>query len=275
MLSYSYHLDGDHQWTIQLFLEDPEQFIREMDKTTSMCKKQREFFILSAVIPYLEKSWRDCISSNDREEVCKILASLSCSLNSGLVVRRALHQLFHLICKENFGSREENLMVVEKIIRSSILSSETLFSNDEHSQQNLKLDVYSRILWLALMRQVLQGNSPVVDQKQDLQKMQGMLKTLKAKRKDVFRYSLEFIQKTIYHLLKLRNKSTPSKKSIAFLDECLEFCRNEKMKGEDLTFLPKVAEEKRRISIPKKRDDWFHLHCVLIYLHQKVSHFCN
>ena len=270
-----FSVDGNYIWTIQSFLENPDQFIQEMDKTTGIVKKQREFFILSAVLPDLEKSWGECLTSNDREEVCKILAKLTCSLNSGKVVRRALQQLFHLICKENFGSSNENLMVVEQTIRSSILSSERLFSKDEHSEQNLKLFVYSRILWLALMQQVLQDKMLVVDRKEDLKTMQEKLKRLKIKRKDVFRYSLELIQTIISHLLRLHNKSTATKKLIDSLNECQEFCRKKEIKSEDLNVLRKLNQEKSKSFQPTKRNEWFNLHCILIHLHGMVSHFCD
>lgn len=270
-----FSVDGNYIWTIQSFLENPDQFIQEMDKTTGIVKKQREFFILSAVLPDLEKSWGECLTSNDREEVCKILAKLTCSLNSGKVVRRALQQLFHLICKENFGSSNENLMVVEETIRSSILSSERLFSKDEHSEQNLKLFVYSRILWLALMQQVLQEKMLVVDRKEDLKTMQEKLKRLKTKRKDVFRYSLELIQTTISHLLRLHNKSTATKKLIDSLNECQEFCRKKEIKSEDLNVLRKLNQEKSKSFQPTKRNEWFNLHCILIHLHGMVSQFCD
>lgn len=270
-----FSVDGNYIWTIQSFLENPDQFIQEMDKTTGIVKKQREFFILSAVLPDLEKSWGECLTSNDREEVCKILAKLTCSLNSGKVVRRALQQLFHLICKENFGSSNENLMVVEETIRSSILSSERLFSKDEHSEQNLKLFVYSRILWLALMQQVLQDKMLVVDRKEDLKTMQEKLKRLRTKRKDVFRYSLELIQTTISHLLRLHNKSTATKKLIDSLNECQEFCRKKEIKSEDLNVLRKLNQEKSKSFQPTKRNEWFNLHCILIHLHGMVSHFCD
>ena len=250
-----------------------------MDKTTSIVKKERECFILSAVLPYLEKSWEECISSNDREEVCKVLSKLTCSLNSGKVVRRALQQLFHLICKGNFGFSKENLMVVEETIRSSILSSERLFSKDEHSEQNLKLFVYSRILWLDLMQQALQEKILVVDRREDLKTMQEKLKRLTAKRnsppKDVFRYSLELIQSTISHLLRLHSKSTATKKLIVHLNECQEVCRKREIESEDLYVLRKLNQQKSKSFQLPKRDEWFNLHCIMIHLHGMVSHFRN
>ena len=248
-------LDRNYKWTIQSFLENPDQFIQDMDKNTGIVKKEKEFFILSAVLPYLEQSWEKCFTPNDREEVCKILAKLTCSLNSGKVVRRALQQLFHLICKENFGSSNENLKTVEETIRSSILSSERLFTKDEHSEQNLKLFVYSRILWLYLMQHVLQEKMLVVDRKEDLKTMQEKLKSLNTKRKDVFRYSLELIQTTIAHLLRLLNKSTATKKLVASLNECQEFCRKKEIESENLNVLRKLKQEKSKSFQPTKRDE--------------------
>ena len=268
-------LDRNYKWTIQSFLENPDQFIQDMDKNTGIVKKEKEFFILSAVLPYLEQSWEKCFTPNDREEVCKILAKLTCSLNSGKVVRRALQQLFHLICKENFGSSNENLKAVEETIRSSILSSERLFTKDEHSEQNLKLFVYSRILWLYLMQHVLQEKMLVVDRKEDLKTMQEKLKSLSTKRKDVFRYSLELIQTTIAHLLRLLNKSTATKKLVASLNECQEFCRKKEIESENLNVLRKLKQEKSKSFQPTKRDEWFNLHCILIHLQGMVSYFRN
>ena len=268
-------LDRNYKWTIQSFLENPDQFIQDMDKNTGIVKKEKEFFVLSAVLPYLEQSWEKCFTPNDREEVCKILAKLTCSLNSGKVVRRALQQLFHLICKENFGSSNENLKTVEETIRSSILSSERLFTKDEHSEQNLKLFVYSRILWLYLMQHVLQEKMLVVDRKEDLKTMQEKLKSLNTKRKDVFRYSLELIQTTIAHLLRLLNKSTATKKLVASLNECQEFCRKKEIESENLNVLRKLKQEKSKSFQPTKRDEWFNLHCILIHLQGMVSYFRN
>ena len=268
-------LDRNYKWTIQSFLENPDQFIQDMDKNTGIVKKEKEFFILSAVLPYLEQSWEKCFTPNDREEVCKILAKLTCSLNSGKVVRRTLQQLFHLICKENFGSSNENLKAVEETIRSSILSSERLFTKDEHSEQNLKLFVYSRILWLYLMQHVLQEKMLVVDRKEDLKTMQEKLKSLNTKRKDVFRYSLELIQTTIAHLLRLLNKSTATKKLVASLNECQEFCRKKEIESENLNVLRKLKQEKSKSFQPTKRDEWFNLHCILIHLQGMVSYFRN
>lgn len=268
-------LDRNYKWTIQSFLENPDQFIQDMDKNTGIVKKEKEFFILSAVLPYLEQSWEKCFTPNDREEVCKILAKLTCSLNSGKVVRRALQQLFHLICRENFGSSNENLKTVEETIRSSILSSERLFTKDEHSEQNLKLFVYSRILWLYLMQHVLQEKMLVVDRKEDLKTMQEKLKSLNTKRKDVFRYSLELIQTTIAHLLRLLNKSTATKKLVASLNECQEFCRKKEIESENLNVLRKLKQEKSKSFQPTKRDEWFNLHCILIHLQGMVSYSRN
>ena len=268
-------LDRNYKWTIQSFLENPDRFIQDMDKNTGIVKKEKEFFILSAVLPHLEQSWEKCFTPNDREEVCKILAKLTCSLNSGKVVRRALQQLFHLICKENFGGSNENLKAVEETIRSSILSSERLFTKDEHSEQNLKLFVYSRILWLYLMQHVLQEKMLVVDRKEDLKTMQEKLKSLNTKRKDVFRYSLELIQTTISHLLRLLNKSTATKKLVASLNECQEFCRKKDIESENLNVLRKLNQEKSKSFQPTKRDEWFNLHCIMIHLQGMVSYFCN
>ena len=232
-----------------------------MDKTAGVCKEQRENFILLVVLPHLEESWGKCSSSN--EEVYKILAKISCSINSGKVVRHALQQLFHLICKDNFGSGNGNLLVVEATIRSSIFSSEGMFKKDEHSEKNLKLFVYSRILSLLLMQQVLEKELPIAALEQDLKMVQEELKRLKNRKRDAFRYSMECIQITISHLLKPRDK-------LRLLGECQMFCANPTVESKDLKFLRKLAEKNKSFQM-NKRVEWIDLHCILVYLHGKVG----
>lgn len=231
-----------------------------MDKTAGVCKEQGEKFILLKVLPHLEESWGKCSSSN--EEVYKILAKISCSVNSGTVVRHALQLLSHLICRDNFASGSGNLLVLEEITRSSIFSCYGMFRKDEHSEQNLKLVVYSHILSLLLMQQVQHVGLPIGDLEEELKKVDKELRRrcgdIKNKAKDRFRYSMEFIQGTISYLLKLREKSITTSKLKGFIQECQEFCQNSNMESEHL----KIFRAKKR--------KWIYLHCILIHLHGKV-----
>ena len=263
--------DKEFQWSIEEFMDNPVQFIQEMDISAGLRKEQREQFILF-VLTRLEQSWGKCSSSN--EEVYKILAKLSCSKNSGKVVKQALQLLFHLICKDNqLGSGNGNLMIIEAIIRSSIFSHERgMFNEDEHSEQNLKLFVYNRILSLLLLQQVQNGELPIEKVQEDLKRPQKELRRccdqIKNKKKDVFRYSMEFILKIISHFLKPQDKSVTTKIR-GFLVECQAFCANPKMKSKDVKLLEKL--EKRGHVQTIKNGEWTELHCILIYLHGKVQ----
>jgi len=132
-----------------------------MEKSAGLWKKQTEEFILLKVLPSLEKPWGNYPCSKD--DVYKILAKISCSINRGTVVRHALQLLFCLICKDDFGVGNNNLLVVEGVIRSSITLSEGMFAKDELSEGSLKLFLYSRILSLLLIQKARQDKLPFVD----------------------------------------------------------------------------------------------------------------
>ena len=227
-----------------------------MTWTTTHVHSKRKKKTSYSILPYLEESWGKCFSSN--EKIYEILARISCSRKSAKVVRQALQLLLHLICKDNFESCFENLLVVEAVIRSSILSPEGLFKTDRHSERELKLYVYSRIFSSLVIQQVRKGELQIETLKQDLKKLQKELerfgKRLKNRKKDGFRYSIEFIQEAISCLLR------PPEKLKVLLDECQEFCSNQKITSDEL----KVFQELKKKS---KRIDW---HCILIYLHGKV-----
>ena len=234
------------------------KFICDMDDNACSLQEEKEDFILDEILPHLEESWGKCSSSN--EKIYENLAKISCSRKSAKVVRQALQLLFHLICKDNFDSCYENLLVVEAVIRSSILSPEGLFKTDRHSERELKLYVYSRILSSLVIQQVQKGDlriEPALEQ--DLKKLLKELKQfgdqLNNKKKDNFRYSIEFIQEAIPCLLK------PKDKLKVLLDECQEFCSNWEITSGDL----KVLQGS------KKNGKWIDLHCILIYLHGKVT----
>ena len=256
----------ESQWSIQSFFQNPDVFIEEMDKTADVCKEQREQFILLVILPHLEKSCGKCSSSN--KEVYKNLAKISSSVNSGIVVRHALQLLFHLICKDNFGSGNDNLLVVEGILRRSIFSPEGVFREDEHNEQSLKLFVYSRILSLLIMQQIREVELPIVAWEQHLEKVLGELKRrcdqIKSKKKDRFRYSMEFIIETISYLLKPNERPIRVGSRIKnFIEECEEFCGNPEVESNDLKILRTPKNNKHR--------EWIDLHCILIHLHGKVS----
>ncbi|KAL9950623.1 hypothetical protein ACROYT_G043148 [Oculina patagonica] len=248
--------DAKCQWSIENFLENPEKFIQDMDINAGALKEEKEDFILLEILPHLEESWGKCFSSN--EEVYEILAKISCSKKSGKVVRQALQLLLHLICKDNFDSCNENLLVIEAVTRSSFFSSEGLFKKDRHLERELKLNAYSRILSSLVVQQVQKGELPIESLEEDLKRLQDELKRfgnhLKNKKKDGFRYSIEFIQKAILYLL------NPPQKLKVFLDECQDFCLNKEISSSDLKVLREL----------KRNGKWIDLHCILIYLHGKV-----
>ena len=235
-----------------------------MDDNTGPLKDAKEDFLLYSILPYLEETWGKCSSSN--EEVYENLAKISCSAKCGKAVSQALQLLLHLIGKDNFDNCYHNLLVVEAIIRSSILSSEGLFIrgrvDSRREIRELKLTVYSRIISLLVTHQVLKGDSFMNCLEQDLKKIKDELRTfsseLSNKKKDGLRYSTEFIIKAITHLLK------PNDKLQSFLDECREFCQNQEIKVNDLMAL-------RRLKY-KRRGDWrIDLHYIAIYLQGKVG----
>ena len=231
-----------------------------MDVNAGPLKEAKEDFILRVILPYLEQSWGKCPSSN--EEIYEILAKISCSAKCGKVVRQALQLLLHLICKDNFDNCNQNLLVVEAIARSSILSSEGLFKRDRDSERDLrelKLYVYSRILSSLVTHQVRKGDLPIDTLEQDLKKIQDELKRfslqLSNKKKDCLRYSTEFIIKAISYLLR------PNDKLKSSLNECQEFCLNQEINSNELKVFRQL----------KKNGEWIDLHCILIHLHGKVG----
>ena len=228
-----------------------------MNKSVGERREQREEFVLRKILPHLERRWSKCSSSN--AEVCKILAKVSCSINSGNVVKHALQMLFYLIFKANFGSGNDKLLNVEAVMRSSI------FTKAEHSEGNLKFVVYSRILSLLLIQHVCQEKLPIVTLENDLKSVQELLRPLikGSVKKDQFRYSVEFILKTIDRLLKQHDKSIWPTKLKDLLEECHEFCANSRMQSKDLK-INHALETKKNV-------EWIDRHCILIDLHGKVS----
>ena len=259
LISFLTTISGDakFKWSIEEFLENPEKFLHEMDNNACSLQEEKEDFILHTILPHLEESWGKCFSSN--EKIYEILARISCRRKSAKVVKQALQLLLHLICKENVESCYENLLVVEAVIKSSILTSEGLFKTDRHSIRELKLYVYSRVLSSLVIQQVRKGELQIETLEQDLKKLQKELQRfgnqLKNKKKSGFRYSIEFILEAIPCLLK------PQDKLKELLDECQEFCSNRKITSGELKVFQGL----------KRNGKWIDLHCILIYLHGKVS----
>lgn len=228
-----------------------------MDINAAALKEEKEDFILNEILPHLEESWGKCFSSN--EKIYEVLARISCSQKSGKVVRQALQLLLYLICKDNFDSCNENLLQVEAVSRSSFLSPEGLFKKDRNPERELKLYAYSRILSSLVIQQVQKGELPIVTLEQDFKRLQEELKRLghhlSNKKKDCFRYSIEFILKAIPYLLR------PPDRLKVFLDECQEFCLNKEIGSSELTVLRDL----------RRTGKWIDLHCILIHLHGKVS----
>ena len=254
--------DAKFKWSIKEFLENPVKFICDMDNNACSLQEEKEDFILQEILPHLEELWGRCSSSNAK--IYEILARISCSRKSAKVVRQALQLLLYLICKDDFDSCHENVLVVEVGIRSSILSPEGLFKTDRNSERELKLYAYSRILSSLVIQQVRKGELRIETLKQDLKKLRKELKQfgdkLENKKKDGIRYSIEFILEAIPCLLK------PQDKLKVLLAECQEFCSNRKITSGELKVLQGLKKDSKCID----------LHCILIYLHGKVSPwFCN
>ena len=253
------------QWSVESFYENPDRFIQKMDKSSNLCKEQREQSILLKVLPDLEESWGKCSSKN--KEVYKILTKLSCSLNSDTVVKHSLQLLLHLICRETFGSDSGSLLVLEEIMRSSIFPSEGMFRKHEHSERKLKLFCYSRVLSLLLMQQLLQDEMPILDLEEGLKRVHKELRShydqIKNKKKDVLRYSMESILETNSHLQKPNDNSPMATRLKSFIEECQEFCGNSRKQSKDLDILRSLRQR-------KKNGEWIDLHCILIHLHGKV-----
>lgn len=241
----------------------------EFDNADGPLKEEKEQFILLQILPYLEMSWGK--SASKKMDAYRILAKISSSRSSGEVVKQALLQLQHLLFRDNLESCKENLLKVEKIIRSSINSPDAVFKEEADSVRETRLSVYQRILCLIIVHQI-QAGFCTVDFKNDLKKLQEELRIccnqITYKRKNIFRYSMEFIQEAISYLLKPNNKMADSNLSSCF-DQCQDLLDKQDFDVMDLKFLRKL--KKSRAFVRKmKADEWFDLHCIVCYLHGKV-----
>ncbi|XP_068675843.1 uncharacterized protein [Montipora foliosa] len=255
------------KWTTESFFRDPEKFIQKMATAGGLCKERREQFILREILPNQEESWGRCPESNQR--VYTLLAKLSHRDSGGQVVIHSLQLLLHLICKDNFERGHGSLLELEGIMRLSIFSDKGVFRRDGQEERTLKLHVYSRILALLLKPKVLQGELLVTEVENDvkriLEELQRHQKQLKYKKKDMLRYSIEFIIMLVSHscLLKPSDSLPTGGRMESFLEECQEFCRNPTKESKDLTLL-RILRKKRK-TLP-----WAELHSILYHLHGKV-----
>ena len=164
-------------------------------------------------------------------------------------------------------------MAVELKLRKSIFSDEGMFWKDEHHEENLKLKVYGRILSIHWLQQVLQETSPRLKEEEGLQRVQETLREccekVENKKKDVLRYSMEFILKTVSYLLEPHAKSKAVKFS-SYLQECQEFCKKVELESKVLKVIAELQRTKNVLTM-NKGIKWIDLHYLLIYLHGKVS----
>lgn len=247
----------DFEWPLELFLENPEKFIREMDTCVGSLREEKEQFILRGILPYLEQvMWGK--SAANKVDTYKILAQASCSRSSCDVVKHSLHHLQHLLYRDSIDCCKQNLLSVEKIIRSSIVSPNGVFREESDPMRLLRLSVYRCILSELIIHQIQSGFSRIDLQNnlKQLEELKVYFNQINLKKKDILRYLMEFIQEAIDYLLK-----SPEKKTLEhYLDECKALCAN------------KQIEEKTLIQgLKSSKVKWFHLHCVLYYLHGQVG----
>ena len=256
----------DAKSSIESFLEDVEKSMADFDNADGPLKEEQEQFILLQILPYLEMSWSK--SASKKMNAYRILAKISSSRSSGHVVKQALLQLQYLLFRDNLESCKD-LLRVEKIIRSSINSPDAVFKEEADSVREIRLSVYQRILFLIIVHQIQAGFSTVDS---DLKKLREELKKcfnqINYKRKNYFRYSMEFIEEAISYLLKPSNKVAASKLG-GCLNECQELFEKQDFNVKDLTFLQRLKKS-RGVVKKTKAGEWFDLHCIMCYLHGKV-----
>ena len=244
----------------------------DFDNADGPLKEEKEQFILLQILPYLEMSWGK--SATKKVNAYRILAKISSSRSSGEVAKQALLQLQYLLFRDNLESCKENLLKVEKIIRASINSPDAVFKEEADSVKEIRLSVYQRILCLIIVHQIQTGFS-TVDFNNDLRKLREELKTccnqINYKKKNFFRYSMEFIEEAISYLLKPNNKVTASNLG-GCLDQCQDLFKKQDFDVMDLTFLRKLKKS-RAVVKKMKAGEWFDLHCIMCYLHGKVRFF--
>lgn len=248
---------------MQSFLENPERFIQEVDICAGSRKDGKEQFILQGILPYLEQyMWSK--SSANNIETYRVLAQASCC-RSGNVVKHSLQQLLHFLYRDGLENYKQNLLSVEEIIRLSIVSPDGKLRNEADPTRVLRLSVYGRILSEQVVHKFQVGFSRI-DLKDNLKKLAEVKDYFNQimpslRKKDILRYSMEFIQEAVSYLL----PRSPTTDLGRYLEECEAFCANSQ------TVVKKFLLFRRLMYSEVK---WFDLHCVLHYLHGKVCVFC-
>ena len=254
----------DFEWTVESFLKNREEFIQEMDTCAGSQREKREQFILLGILPYLEKfMWGK--SSANNVDTYHILALASCSQSSRDVVKHSLYQFQHLLYRDNLDSCKQNLLGVEKIMRSSIVSEDGVFRKEADTPRLLRLAVYGRFLSELIIHQtqVEFSRTDLKDDVRKFKKLKGLFNhTCLKSQFETFSltYLIDFIQMAISYLLK-SPRERPRKLLGSYLEECKTLYANteiEKIEAQGLSFFQTLNV------------NWFDLHCILHYLHGKV-----
>ena len=166
-------------------------------------------------------------------------------------------------CYLNLESGEDNLLGLERIIRLSISSPDAVFKEEGHKERLLRLSVYSQTLVLLIIQKTQKWLSSDNIERELLQ-LRGYLGRSYNKAKDLFHYSMEFINQAIGYLAKNWKKFENSR-VMAYLKECTEKSDPRYEGNRELTFIKTLKNPRKA----KKR--WFALHCVILYLHFKVG----
>lgn len=253
--------ENDFQWSVESFLENPEKFMREMDTSAGSLKEEKEFFILRCILPYLEREMWGRSGANNID-VYRVLAQVSSSQGCGDVAKHSLQQLQHLLYRDSIQSAKQNLLSVEKILRLTIVSQDGAFKEEADSIRLLRLTVYGCILSELIIHQNQTGFSKI-DAENNLKQLleiKNYFSKMTLKKKDILRYSIEFIQEAISYLTRPPNKTVGSDLG-NYLEECKRYCANSDTPNEELSLLKKV----KRSGVK-----WCELHCIFYYLHGKV-----
>ncbi|XP_022781523.1 uncharacterized protein LOC111322652 isoform X3 [Stylophora pistillata] len=253
--------ENDFQWSVEFFLENPEKFVREMDTCAGSQKEEKELFILRVILPYLERElWGK--SGDNNIEVYRVLAYLSSSRGCGDVAKHSLQQLQHLLYRDCIQSAKQNLLSVEKILRVTIVSPDGAFKEEADSIRLLRLTAYGCILSELIIHQNQAGFSKIDSENnlKQLREIKNYFSKISLKKKDILRYSFEFIQEAISYLTQPPNKTLGSDLG-NYLEECKRYCANSGTSNKELSLLKKLK---------KSEVKWCELHCLLHYLHGKV-----
>ena len=236
--------------------------MREMDTSAGSLKEEKEFFILRCILPYLEREMWGKSGANNID-VYRVLAQVSSSQGCGDVAKHSLQQLQHLLYRDSIQSAKQNLLSVEKILRLTIVSQDGAFKEEADSIRLLRLTVYGCILSELIIHQNQTGFSKI-DAENNLKQLleiKNYFSKMNLKKKDILRYSIEFIQEAISYLTRPPNKTVGSDLG-NYLEECKRYCANSDTPNEELSLLKKV----KRSGVK-----WCELHCIFYYLHGKVG----